>query len=301
MNEVVAVVVTYNRKELLVQNLDALLSQKDTGLDIIIVDNASTDGTFEALSPYLEKDNITYHNTGKNLGGAGGFNVGMKLAGEKPYKYCWLMDDDTIPTETALSSLVNKANLLSNEFSFLCSLVKFSDDELAFMNGPTIMEGWVDHHEKICKNNLVPVESCSFVACFVNMLYAKKVGLPVKEFFIYGDDLEYTLRLSKEKIAYWDMDSVVFHKMPSNENTTRVEETSAARIGRIFYTYRNRMFIYKKMGAKATVKYILKYFLSIIRILAKSKDYKLKRIWVMTRGLVCGIFFNPKIERYENE
>lgn len=301
MNSVAAVVVTYNRKELLLQNLQALLSQKDVPLDIIIVDNASSDGTFEALSPYLEKENISYHNTGKNLGGAGGFNIGMKLAGEKHYKYCWLMDDDTIPTETALSSLVNKAKLLEDNFSFLCSLVKFSDTELAFMNGPTIMEGWVYHFEKIRKNNLVPVESCSFVACFVNMQYAKKVGLPVKEFFIYGDDLEYTLRLSKENIAYWDMDSTVFHKMPNNENTTRVEETSAARIGRIFYTYRNRMFIYKKMGAKATVKYILKYFLSVIRILAKSKDYKLKRIWVMTRGLVCGIFFNPKIERYENE
>ncbi len=300
MNRVVAVVVTYNRKKLLLENIEALLSSQSP-LDIMIVDNASDDGTFEALAPYLEKENVFYFNTGKNLGGAGGFNFGMKEAGKKPYDYAWLMDDDTIPEPDALSSLLSKAALLDDNFSYLCSLVKFNDTELAFMNGPTVAQNWVDSYELIKNNNLVPVESCSFVSCFVNMKYAKQVGLPVKEFFIYGDDLEYTLRLNKKAPSYWDMDSVVFHKMPSNENTTRVEETSAARIGRIFYTYRNRMFIYKKSGAKDTIKYILKYFLSFFRILAKAKDHKFKRIWTMTRGLVCGIFFNPKIERYENE
>lgn len=73
MNSVAAIVVTYNRKILLRENLQALCKQSYEKLDILIIDNASTDGTYEYIKDLLNDARILYFNTGANLGGAGGF------------------------------------------------------------------------------------------------------------------------------------------------------------------------------------------------------------------------------------
>ena len=80
MNKTCAVVVTYNRKTLLEQAVKCLL-QQTCPCDILIVDNASTDGTNELINTFTDQ-RISYYNTGKNIGGAGGFNIGMKKAVE---------------------------------------------------------------------------------------------------------------------------------------------------------------------------------------------------------------------------
>ena len=102
MNEIVAVVVTYNRKEKLINCIEALLAQKGGAPDILVVDNASTDGTPEAIAGYIEAGDVIYYNTGRNLGGAGGFEHGAREAVEMGYKYAWLMDDDCVPEKKAL-------------------------------------------------------------------------------------------------------------------------------------------------------------------------------------------------------
>ena len=296
MNEVAIVVVTYNRKELLKENLIALTQQEYKDFHIYVIDNASTDGTREYIEEFINLENISYYNTGKNIGGAGGFNYGLKKASEqKRYKYCWAMDDDTIPTKDALKSLIEKANLLNRDFSFLCSVVKFNENELCNMNIPTIHNDWLKSYENI-ENKLVRVESCSFVSCFMNMEYVYKIGLPIKEFFIYGDDVEYTLRLSKENKAFIDLGSIVVHKMKSNATANAIN-IEKERMNRIFYTYRNRFYIYKKQSIKSTIRFILHYIITIIKVLIKSKNHKLRRIAIMTKGMICGIFFNPKIEK----
>lgn len=296
MSKVAIIVVTYNRKELLKENLDSLINQEYKDFDIFVIDNASTDGTKEYIEEFLKLENVSYFNTGKNLGGAGGFNYGIrKVAEQKEYEYCWVMDDDTIPTCFALKSLIDKANVLNNEFSFLCSLVKFNEDEICNMNIPKIHKDWLKSYSTI-NEDLIRIETCSFVSCFINMKYVYEVGLPIKEFFIYGDDIEYTLRLSKKEKSYIDLNSIVLHKMKNN-TSTNILNVEKERINRAFYTYRNRYYINRKESLKSLVKFILRYFWTIIKILVKSKNYRLKRIWTITKGFVAGIFFNPKIEK----
>ena len=79
--KIAAVVVTFNRKEYLVKNIEALLAQVNAPMDILIIDNASTDGTEETIRHYMDAGQIHYENTGENLGGAGGFNFGMMRSG----------------------------------------------------------------------------------------------------------------------------------------------------------------------------------------------------------------------------
>ena len=74
-DKVIAVIVTYNRKELLKECIEELTKNQE--IDFMIIDNASTDGTADMVKNYTS-DKLFYVNTGENLGGAGGFNFGIK-------------------------------------------------------------------------------------------------------------------------------------------------------------------------------------------------------------------------------
>ena len=101
MNDTAAVVVTYNRCDMLRQNIECLLNQKEAECDIYVIDNASEDRTRETVQSFSD-ERIHYFNTGANLGGAGGFKWRVGQAVRDGYKYVWLMDDDTLPSDTAL-------------------------------------------------------------------------------------------------------------------------------------------------------------------------------------------------------
>ena len=87
--KIAAVVVTYNRKELLKECLDALLAQTHPLDSIILIDNASTDGTPEFLKEkgFLDNPKIDYVRLSENSGGAGGFYEGMKRGYEKGFDW----------------------------------------------------------------------------------------------------------------------------------------------------------------------------------------------------------------------
>ena len=108
--KIAAIVVTFNRKELLKENIKCLLNQTMKDLfDIIIIDNHSTDDTRSEINIYIKNKDIIYKDTGSNLGGAGGFQFGIKYAAEHNYDYIWVMDDDCMPTKTALEEFLKMA------------------------------------------------------------------------------------------------------------------------------------------------------------------------------------------------
>lgn len=292
MNKTVAVVVTYNRKVLLEECINALLKQT-TPLDIIVVDNFSTDGTEEVVKKYLS-GNVKYFNTGANLGGAGGFNFGMKKACEGNYEYCWIMDDDTIPNPDALEVLVAKANEINNEFSFLSSLALWTDGSLCNMNVQKVSSKTVQNY-KALDHNIMQIDYASFVSCFINMKYVYEIGFPITDFFIYGDDMEYTMRLSQKAPGYLVPHSTVVHKMGSNVGIN-VIDIEKERLDRYFYNFRNLCYIYKKYDQKEYRMHKLKAKYLIMKALFKSKNAKFKRAKVIRKGMKAGKKFNPEIE-----
>ena len=195
-NNVIAVVVTYNRKKLLLECIKALKSQSYK-CDILIVNNASTDDTEETILK-LQNKNLLYANTGKNIGGAGGFNFGIKLVVENyDYKYVWLMDDDTIPNETSLQELIKAKELLNNDFGFLASKPLWIDGSYCYMNNVGFeSKKWMEDANLI-EYGLFRIRSSSFVSCFIKTDVVREVGLPIKDFFIWDDDTEYTSRITE--------------------------------------------------------------------------------------------------------
>lgn len=292
---VAAVVVTYNRLNLLKENLKSLLYQS-IPCDIILINNASTDGTEEYILE-INESRIKYFNTGKNLGGAGGFAKGIEIGEKEGYDYLWVMDDDAVPEANALESLVYKATSLKNDFSFLASTVYWTNGKLFPMNIPDIKDD-INKENVVCfikKYKLIPIKSASFVGCFVNTNFSIDCGLPISEFFIYGDDVEYTSRLRKKNKAFLDLDSVIVHKAPSIAGAD-IANASNDRIERFYFQSRNGMYISKKKSIFSVLNRFIKVFKKTKEIIQSDANKKIRRIFVLYKGTIMGLLFNPRIK-----
>lgn len=294
-NDVVAVVVTYNRKELLSTCLDKLLRQS-VKCDILVVDNGSTDGTKDYILEKIENGSVQYKNTGKNLGGAGGFNFGLKLAYLKGYKFAWIMDDDTFPFENALEELKKTDEELSGNYGFLSSVALWTDGTLCSMN-----------HQRITPFNIVedipnqlsPIVMATFVSFFIKLDIVKDIGLPISDFFIWSDDLEYSRRISMRYPCYLVPGSKVEHHMSSN-NKVGIEAESKDRLWRYKYLYRNEVYVFRREGAKGYIYLLLRFFLHNFRIIARAKECKGEKLRVIWRSFSSGFRFHPSIEYIED-
>lgn len=291
--KVAAVVVTYNRKDLLLECINSLLGQKNNeNLDILIIDNASTDGTELVLKPLLDKQLIQYFNTGSNLGGAGGFQYGLRIAAMKDYQFAWLMDDDCIPNQTALDALLNATDKLDGNYGFLSSQVRWSDGSLAVMN---IQRETMYQNVKDFDTSLVKITMASFVSFFIPIKNVLKEGLPIKEFFIWTDDWEYTRRLSRKYNCYLVNDSVVVHKSSTNIAANIVTDY-IDRLSRYMYLYRNDVFLYRREGFKGILYEMIRLSLHSTKVLLFAKDNKLQRFKSIWIGTARGLSFYPDIE-----
>ena len=297
MKNIIAVIVTYNRLNLLKESIDAVRNQTFRLQKIIVVNNGSTDGTAEWLA--LQKDLVVKHQ--ENVGGSGGFYTGIKYAGLFNPDGVWIMDDDTICELNALSILVQKLSVLEAEkVGFICSKGLWTDGSPHLMNlvdikpvfNKTIPFNKYDQH------NLFLTEACSFVSVLINMEAVRKLGLPYKEFYIWGDDQEYTHRITKAGyLGLYSPESIVLHKTPKNYFAYIVTD-SPENLWKHEYGFRNEFYQVKKN--KGFAHYIVYVFAMIAfisyGIIKNRKDNKLRYVGTLFKSAWNSLFFNPKID-----
>ena len=292
-----AVIVTYNRKELLKQCVEHVFDQKPEVPDIHIIDNHSTDGTREALQPLIDAGRIDYTDTGSNLGGAGGFSFGIRRAAEKGYDRIWVMDDDCMPEQGALAALLQAERDLNGEYGFLSSRVLWKDGSLCDMN---LQRKTMTKDLRGFDRRLQPVVMASFVSLFLRREVILELGLPIKEFFIWTDDWEYTRRISRKYPCYAVADSTVVHLSKSNIGANIATE-SAERLDRFDYLYRNDVYLYRREGLRGFVYEAVRLSGHCLRVLLKAKDHKTERLRKIIGGTRKGLSFSPPIERISEE
>ena len=299
MKKIAAVVVTFNRKELLRENIEALLNQNYNDFDIFIIDNASTDGTEEYILEYIKDQKVQYYNTGENLGGAGGFHFGIKKVVRLNYEYIWIMDDDTIPYADTLQELVKADEIFNGDYGFLSSVVLWKDGTPCKMNKQKVVKKWYDDSQYL-KYGLLRTYYATFVSFFLRNEIIKKEGLPIRDFFIWGDDVEYTNRISKKYKCYIAGKSQVLHATTNNEGSN-IAKDDVERMNRYKYAYRNEVYIAKKNGINGLLRQIAKICLHIFRVITQSKRNKIRKIGIILSSSIRGIFFNPKVEYVESK
>ena len=266
-----AVVVTYNRSAMLKRCIESLLTQENVSCEILVVDNHSGDNTREVVESFSDA-RVFYRDTGKNSGGAGGFNYGMRWAVEAGYSHVWIMDDDVIPASTALEGFLEADRRLEGNYGFLAGTVLWTDGHDCKMNRPKVKRSYYDYLEYV-GDGLLQVEYATFVSLFIQAETIKKVGLPC---FLVGR-------------------SVVVHAMKTNDGSDIVFD-DAERLSRYFYAYRNEGHLYRQYGATGFCYYMARCAKHFLRIWAQAPNLKLRRTKILLHGMLKGLVFNPKIE-----
>lgn len=295
MKKVGIVVVTYNRLALLKEAIDSLRNQIYTNREIVVVNNGSTDGTLEWLNS--QKDLIVI--TQQNLGGAGGFFTGMKYVAEHDYDYCWIMDDDVVCHSDALQELVSAYNKKPN-IGFVCSKVIGING--CPMNTPTVDDrpssnGDADFTDLIAES-MIKVKTATFVSVLCSVKTIKEVGLPYKEFFIWGDDTEYTNRISLHHECYMVCKSVVVHKRAIQGPLSFETETNPLRQKMYFYMMRNDAFIefkYNKLylNRRMRFRYYVRQYKYALSLLLHGRRLQ---AMIVVRSVLAMLSFNPTIQ-----
>jgi GT2 family glycosyltransferase len=299
-NKVSAAIVTYNRLDLLKESLAAVLNQTDYLSHVIVVDNMSNDGTKEYLDGVEDDRVVVFHST-ENLGGAGGFNKAVRLfAEETEDDFVWLMDDDTIAQPDALKYLVDFYNS-HQPVGFVNSVVRWGnvDGHPSWMNiqGPRAFTYPMYFND--LENPGLEVVNSSFVSVMIPREMVQSVGLPQKEYFIWGDDIEYTNRIADIHRGYTALKSVVVHK--SKENTMPgdiLREQDDARLWRYEYEFRNRLLTARRLRrrefinmAKGGIQHELMHVL-----FAPGIKFRARKAKMILNGTWRGLFFKPEIE-----
>lgn len=279
------VVVTYNRLELLKEVVESLRNQTFRDFKIIVINNDSPDGTKDWLAH--QSDIITI-NQG-NVGGAGGFYTGMKYVAENGFDYCWIMDDDVICQPNALNELI-KGIQIKPEIGFVCSKVVGLNGDI--MNTPNIdgrykSNGYADWLD-LLEEGLVKINDATFVSVLFPVTVIHEFGLPFREYFIWGDDTEYTSRISAKRECYVVGKSLVVHKRLEGTSLTFQNETDPRRLKNYFYMYRNRSYtsifrknkkLFKKQlksVLQSSIKQVLLFKFDKAKILLSSQIALLK-------------------------
>lgn len=193
-----AVVVTYNRRPLLARLLERLRELDDLD-EILVVDNASTDGTGEWLAQEAARDpRLLARVLERNTGGAGGFRAGLAWALERGADRIWLMDDDGLPDPDCLGLLLGH----DGEFDFSGPLVVDEDDpeRLVFpirIPGSARVVHTAGEAQAAATDGILDGVVIPFNGVLLTRELVERIGLVRADYFIWGDDHEYRWRAER--------------------------------------------------------------------------------------------------------
>ncbi len=270
-----------------------LLTEK-TVATIVVVDNASSDGTKLWLQSLSD---IRLHRVylNRNSGGAGGFAAGMEAIFRMNKDFDWLLtlDDDAWPAPDAISRFQKKC--YPPQVVSIASAVYLPNGEISKMNRPgfrplssfiiglkTVVNGSDGFHlspDHYAAQKLLSVDFSSFVGFFIRYDIAKNLGLPRSDWFLYGDDLEYILRIGEAGYQhYFDPEIRFIHDCATLVKNKKIYKP----LWRAYYTYRNGIFVYRIVAGRYF--YIILPAKIVVWLLAtrhyRSKVKYLKLLWL---------------------
>ncbi|WP_413476754.1 glycosyltransferase [Latilactobacillus fuchuensis] len=238
--KIAAVIVTHNRREKLEKAIDSLLQQSLPVEQIIVVDNQSTDDTADFLKEKaINTAQLMVVSSKENLGGAGGFNLALKQASELDVDWISIADDDA-----------------TYDVNYMAEMQKIAskNSEVGCFTGTVIEDGEIgtEHRVKIddldrlqlskieltqYQNNF-EVDIATFVGVFLKKAVLQKIGLPESDFFIWYDDIEYSLRIREVTTILNNINAKIYHL--TDNNSVGADGVNRPITWKDYYGYRNR-------------------------------------------------------------
>lgn len=298
MKRILAVVVTYNRKDLLQRCLSAITAQTRACDDIVVVDNGSTDGTAEMLAESWG-NRVQAHLLSPNIGSAGGYSAGVRIAYAQKADFIWLMDDDVIPDPDALEKLLQADRLLESkglERAFVCSTPWTPEGEVTNVPGIDTRRNRIHYRNWpfLLEHRMMPVKRSTFVSFLLPRAMVTEYGLPLAPMFIWGEDTEYTTRITRRCPGYIVGDSKVVHVRSLSGLLSIVTETNPVRIAYHRHHVRNHLYITRVYSGRGKLfRKLLTKSRLVARLVVGGEFHK---AGVVGRGMLESLFFNPAVE-----
>lgn len=281
---VVAIVVTYNRKSLLERCLAALLAQSRRPDRILVVDNASTDGTSEWLTEAgrLYGGLVQPLFLSENTGGAGGFSAGMQQAFDEGAGSVWIMDDDAEPHPAALETLLDAA--VDRQCLYGSVAVSGARMSWPMQARGAGRRGAIDDPARLPPR--LEVEFIPFLGLLVSREVVGKIGLPDAGFFIAKDDVEYAFRAVRAGVRSMLVAGSRIEHPPSRYLEIRLPGVVLRTLDipgwKRYYSVRNRILIARRhLGAALYYATLPGSLIHLVLALLLSADRRAQwRAWV---------------------
>lgn len=280
MEKIIAVIVTYNRLEKLKKCIDCLMKQSVSLDNLVIVNNASSDGTTQYLQ-VVNNQKIIHIKLDENTGGSGGFERGIKEAVSLGADWIWGMDDDAFPRIDALEKLIEVKMIYEKE-----KICMWSN-----CNNDTSFEGDYKYVDKLM-----------FVGFFISKKMIEKIGVPRGDFFIYYDDIEYSERIRESNYSIIKVKNSIIDHNDSASNTLikfkirghELQIVSCPKQDwRVYYWVRNDILRYTRGSCKWIYKVIVHTPIKLIKLLLNNPQ----NIIMFFRGFIDGVCYKTgKIE-----
>jgi GT2 family glycosyltransferase len=209
----VAIVVTYNRADVLRDTLMAVRRQEWPPAGVIVVDNCSQDRTASMIK--MEFSDMTYCRLNENLGFGAGLAAGIAEAQHRGFSYFWLLDDDSRPASTALKRCLEVAETIPHL-------------GILGLSGGVLRHGMLKHDSQVRardgrRSHAPRIRTSDFVlldGALVARPAVEHVGYPRADFFMMLEDVEYTTRLKRAgwEVAQLDEDLIERGHLGSGSN-----------------------------------------------------------------------------------
>ena len=300
--DVCAVVLTYNRQGLLRDCLKAIQQQTAQCGRIIVVDNASTDGTLEMLrSDFPDVQAVRLR---KNVGAAGGFAAGLRLAAATGAERIWAMDDDVICAPDALAELVAALDLTEADGltpPFVISTARAPDGQMTDVPDVNLVRNAVTgfpEYAEYLGHGLVAVTRATLASILIPRRTFDTFGFPLASMFIYGEDAEFTFRVTKNNNpGFLSGKSTVEHRRTqkvldilTEQNPLRVQ----------WHGYLARNHVYTARLHRGRIRVLWRLVLEWRRCVRLAKLGQFRKASVIARGALAGLWFKPDIADFDS-
>lgn len=293
------IIVTYNRELLLRECIDNVKNQIIVPDSIIIVNNASTDGTYEYLEELTKKSELfDIIHLSKNTGGAGGFAKGIECALQKDVDSVLIIDDDAMIEKDYMQKIL-QIRLQNPQYRAFAGTVKINERIDTFHRRNLQKAGLISRNCKEWEYGQ-PSFACdiaSFCGMVVDTGLIRQIGLPHAEYFIWYDDTEYSLRIHQYSKILVVTAAVLNHKTSQNVilHPRRYDWKD-------YYAVRNRLLMVREHGnfIDRMVNFIDLFIHIIFRnwifAIIKRDNYN----WEYERSLVSKAIKNAKDKELKN-
>ncbi len=300
--KIAAVLVTYNRLDMLRECISSLREQSQKIDEIIVVNNSSTDGTLG----WLQNQNDITTITQENSGSAGGQFTGIKYAYEKGYDWIWCLEDEIIAEKNCLNQLINFTRTIDYNISAVSPIRVNNVDEISLGEIFKFYPKKLRHSKRYLRikakqfqnSSSFRIYSGTFEGLLINSNIIAKVGLPNKDMFLWFDDVEYCVRLNKFAPIYILGEAIVRKQaelsLHNANNLTSILIKELYGLRNLTFLEMNRNsdrigdYIYKHLSIIFYLMRILKFYLGNIKLFPYAGSQLIKIIYYPLLSLING-------------